>query len=126
MEVCIHLFDHVPHFDSSQRKCLTFSSDTFDSSYSSSSILNHSRLAHLRSLDFVYAAAADYDDDVVVDEEGGAAGVADGDDFGEMIQAKLAVPAGFKVSEPQKETRHDHTSSGTIQEKMLTIILNYL
>ena len=88
--------------------------------------MNHSRLAHLRSLDFVYAAAADYDDDVVVDEEGGAAGVADGDDFGEMIQAKLAVPAGFKVSEPQKETRHDHTSSGTIQEKMLTIILNYL
>ena len=69
--------------------------------------MNHSRLAHLRSLDFVYAAAADYDDDVVVDEEGGAAGVADGDDFGEMIQAKLAVPAGFKVSEPQKETRHD-------------------
>lgn len=97
------------------------------SSQSSSSILNHPRLAHLRSLDFVYAAEADYDDDVVVDE-GGAAAIADGDDGDDLGQiggtGRLQKAARWFRASKGNPARHH--SSSTIQEKMLTIIVNYL
>ena len=97
-----------------------FRPDTLlDSSQSSSSILNHPRLAHLRSLDFVYAAEADYDDDVVVDE-GGAAAIADGDD-GDDLGQMGGTGRGFKKrlddSEPQKETRHATTAAAQFKKR---------